>query len=634
MRVKQLHLGLTAAALIVCAPLAASAASTYYVAPTGSDGAAGTMAAPWATVGHAQEMAAAGDTIYIRGGQYTYTKGTTTCTSTTATINAIPLNKSGSSGNPIRYWAYPGETPIFDFYGIKDSCRVTGIRVTGSWIHLKGLEVRGVPQNNMDNHESWGVWNSGSNNTFELLNTHHNMGPGVFIQNGSNNLVLNCDSHHNYDPMTSNGAGQSADGFGAHVSANNNGNVFRGCRAWWNTDDNYDLINAFSPVTIENSWGWYAGYLPDTMTSPAAGNGNGFKAGGYGTDTSTFPANPPRHIVRNCLSISNKAAAFYANHHPGPIIFYNNTGYNSHPDFNLLGMDTSGADIHVGILRNNLAFGGTLVSNDSGTDAMVNSWMLSSVTVSAADFQNTAITGLDVPRQADGSLPVIPNFHLAAGSDLINKGVDVGLPFVGAAPDLGAFEDGATSTGSGGGGGGTGTAGSGGGAGAGGRGGTTGAAGSGSTGAAGRGGATGVTGTGGAAGGRGGTGGGGGAPGAAGSTGAAGVTGAGGSIIAGAAGTTGAAGASATGGTLGAAGSTGVAGSSQPTGAAGAAGDDSAGGCGCEVAGRGSRATLVSILMLAIALAGRRRAARDRKLVEIRRRAERNPQSRSSRAAV
>ena len=420
------------------------------MAPSGSDSAAGTMAAPWATVGHAQAMAAAGDTIYIRGGQYTYTKGTTTCTSTTATINGIPLNKSGTSGNPIRYWAYPGETPIFDFYGIKDSCRVTGFRVTGSWIHMKGLEVRGVPQNNMDNHESWGVWNSGSNNTFELLDLHHNMGPGLFIQNGSNNLVLNCDSHHNYDPMTSNGAGQSADGFGAHVSANNNGNVFRGCRAWWNTDDNYDLINAFSPVTIENSWGWYAGYLPDTMSTTAAGNGNGFKAGGYGTDTSTFPASPPRHVVRNCLSISNKAAAFYANHHPGPIIFHNNTGYNSHPDFNLLGMDSSGADIHVGILRNNLAFGGTLVSNDSGTDAMVNSWMLSSVTVSAADFQSTSITGLDAPRQADGSLPAIPNFHLAAGSDLIDKGVDVGLPYVGAAPDLGAFEVGASTTGAGG----------------------------------------------------------------------------------------------------------------------------------------------------------------------------------------
>ena len=44
------------------------------------------------------------------------------------------------------------------------------------------------------------------------------------------------------------------------------------------------------------------------------------------------------------------------------------------------------------------------------------------------------------PRQADGSLPVNDFARLVARSDLIDKGVDVGLPFAGAAPDLGAFE--------------------------------------------------------------------------------------------------------------------------------------------------------------------------------------------------
>jgi hypothetical protein len=48
--------------------------------------------------------------------------------------------------------------------------------------------------------------------------------------------------------------------------------------------------------------------------------------------------------------------------------------------------------------------------------------------------------GWDAPRLPDGSLPPLPHFHLVAGSDLIDKGVDVGLPYTGAAPDLGAFE--------------------------------------------------------------------------------------------------------------------------------------------------------------------------------------------------
>jgi len=44
------------------------------------------------------------------------------------------------------------------------------------------------------------------------------------------------------------------------------------------------------------------------------------------------------------------------------------------------------------------------------------------------------------PRKVDGSLPDITFGHLKAGSDLIDKGINVGLPYSGSAPDLGAFE--------------------------------------------------------------------------------------------------------------------------------------------------------------------------------------------------
>ncbi len=49
-------------------------------------------------------------------------------------------------------------------------------------------------------------------------------------------------------------------------------------------------------------------------------------------------------------------------------------------------------------------------------------------------------SGWDAPRQADGSLPVLPNLRPAPGSSLIDKGTNVGLPYHGKAPDLGAFE--------------------------------------------------------------------------------------------------------------------------------------------------------------------------------------------------
>ncbi|WP_233223558.1 hypothetical protein [Amycolatopsis sp. CA-128772] len=75
----------------------------------------------------------------------------------------------------------------------------------------------------------------------------------------------------------------------------------------------------------------------------------------------------------------------------------------------------------------------------SGTNASCNSWNLG-VTLSDAQFRSVSTTGWDARRQADGSLPVLPHLRLAAGSSLIDKGVDVGLPYTGKAPDPGAFE--------------------------------------------------------------------------------------------------------------------------------------------------------------------------------------------------
>ncbi|MFI5916244.1 carbohydrate-binding protein [Dactylosporangium sp. NPDC051541] len=425
--------------LVAIAMGEASASQTYYVAPGGNDGAAGTQAAPWASIAKAQSVAQAGDIVYFRGGTYAYTKANSTCPSQTGRVDAVTLNKSGTSGSPIRYWAYPGEKPVFDFSRVTDDCRIKGFDVTGNYLHLKGLEVTGVRQNNTLNHESWAVWISGSNNTFEQLDIHHTMGTGLFINAGAGNLVLNSDSHDNYDSKSSNGAGESGDGFGAHyMTAGSPSNVFRGDRAWNNSDDGFDLIDAYAPVTIENSWAWKNGYVPGTTT--AAGNGNGFKAGGYGGD---YDAAAVKHTVRFSVAFTNRAAGFYANHHPVANDYFNNTSYGNHPDFNMLGVDSSGAAVGRGNLRNNIAYTGTLTSNMSGTSSANNSWDLG-VTLNDAQFASVSTAGWDAARPADGSLPVRPNLRLAATSSLIDRGANVGLPYNGAAPDLGAFETGAS----------------------------------------------------------------------------------------------------------------------------------------------------------------------------------------------
>jgi MYXO-CTERM domain-containing protein len=171
------------------------------------------------------------------------------------------------------------------------------------------------------------------------------------------------------------------------------------------------------------------------------------------------------------------------------------------------------------------------------------------------------------PRQADGSFPNVDFLKLAAGSQMIDKGTNVGLPFAGTAPDLGAYEYGLiTTTGAGG---------------ASGAGGSTGAGGAATTGAGGA-----RTGAGGA--GTGGT-----------STGSAGGT-------SGTAGTPGGTGGSGT-TTVGTGGAAGA--------SAGTAGDNVSGGCACvidDTSGRASGGFALTILGALASLLRRRRRATPR----------------------
>jgi hypothetical protein len=57
-----------------------------------------------------------------------------------------------------------------------------------------------------------------------------------------------------------------------------------------------------------------------------------------------------------------------------------------------------------------------------------------------ADFVSLDEGELYLPRRADGGLPAVDFMYPAHGSALIDAGVNAGLPFQGAAPDIGAFE--------------------------------------------------------------------------------------------------------------------------------------------------------------------------------------------------
>jgi MYXO-CTERM domain-containing protein len=425
-------------------------ATEYYVATTGSDSNAGTIDQPFATFQKGADTAVAGDTVWIRGGTY---KITTPKTSGAG----IQLSKSGTSDtNRIKYWAYPGETPLFDFTNLQISATgyTFGIVISGNWVHLKGIEECCVPMNTSSNN---GFASEGTNNIYELLNAHNNSGSGMQI--GGGNQAINCDSHDNYDPTSAQGQGQNADGFGVHGQTSGPSTIIRGCRSWWNSDDGYDFINQEVPVTIENSWAMGCGYANYGTYSPTSGNGNGFKMGSSKTGI--------RHLIQNNVAWKNKANGFYANHSSGGNTWYNNTSFQNGTQYNMLastwdaagnrtdGVILTGTKMHI--MRNNIGYPNkNQYITGYGVDTQFNTWDLN-ITPKATDFlsitdPSVSGTGQAIettspalgPRQADGSLPNVDFLKLAAGSQMIDKGTDVGLPYVGTAPDLGAYEYGAT----------------------------------------------------------------------------------------------------------------------------------------------------------------------------------------------
>ena len=420
-------------------------AAEFFVAPDGRDDAAGSRDAPFASVQRAQAAAAPGDTVWVRGGVYRMREAQIVKHEGPYAY-VTHLDRSGEPGRPIRYWAWPGEQPVFDFSAVKPAGRrVTAFRVDGSWLHVKGLEVIGVQVTITTHTQSICFDVQGSHTVLEQLSLHDGMAIGVWLGGGaSHNLVLNCDAYRNHDPVSGNGRGGNVDGFGYHGRAGSVGNVFRGCRAWFNSDDGFDFINSAEVATIEACWAFYNGYTPEFGE---LADGNGFKAGGHaGTPVARLPDPIPRHVVTGSVAVRNKANGFYANHHTDGLTWLHNTAYRNRVNFNLRGRERADNTTVIPgrnhIMRNNLGFaGGQEVAelNLEASDVRGDYFTLA-VTISAADFVSLDESQLMRPRQANGDLPRIDFLRLAPGSAAIDRGLDLGRPFAGRAPDLGAFE--------------------------------------------------------------------------------------------------------------------------------------------------------------------------------------------------
>lgn len=375
--------------------------SQIFVAVNGNDTTGnGTINNPYASISKALTVAYADSLIYVRGGTYYPTV-------------YIQPPRGGQQNKYIKIWAYPNEKVVINFSNLTIA-NSRGFQITKKFIHLKGLEICYAKDN--------GVYIQGDSNIVENCSIHDNMDSGLQISNaGSYNKIINCDSYRNYDPATN---GENADGFAAKLGIGPN-NEFRGCRAWNNSDDGWDLYEGGATVIIDNCWAFRNGI--NIWNDPNfQGDGNGFKLGGnYYVGT---------HIITRSVAFDQPGKGFDQNNNMGGITVYNCTGWrNGNKNFSFPTNPTTGKHI----LKNNISFSGSN-SIVSTSEQLKNSWL--GFTVTNNDFLSLDTALALSKRNSDSSLPYVNFLRLANGSSLINSGVDVGLPYFGSAPDLGAFE--------------------------------------------------------------------------------------------------------------------------------------------------------------------------------------------------
>ncbi|MCU0378774.1 MAG: hypothetical protein MUC78_11010, partial [Bacteroidales bacterium] len=435
---------------------------TYYVAPTGgSDTYPGTITQPWATWQKAFNTASPGDTVYFRGGVWYPSSG----------VNYLPGRGKGFNGtykNLIVYMNYPGEVPILDCSNFPASTTSTsGFNAENvTYVKFKGLTIRNVRQTTNAQYIVGAGWtNSGVIYLENITSTGHG-GAGMRINTYDTLYMTNCDSYNNIDPTTTSTIpGGRADGY-TIGSGGADTDTFKiayitGCRAWMNSDDGFD-IGSTKQTQISNCWSWNNGRLQ--------GDGCGFKV----SYSNVLDAS--KRVIRNCITAYNyqKDGKFSGgiievnlyDEFFGPIYsYYNNSSYNDYIGIGggdaLMDCRTEPAKL---IVRNNLVYA---QRNPDGYPAVFkacdytngnpsyviedhNTFRLSGIygntqsnpafSISDKDFISLDTTQLRRQRKADGSLPDITFLKLKEGSDLIDAGVNLGLPYSGNAPDLGYAE--------------------------------------------------------------------------------------------------------------------------------------------------------------------------------------------------
>ncbi len=149
------------ATLILSCNNMSTGGNVFFVATNGTDSGPGSKNDPWRTIQYASEVMTAGDTLYIRGGNY---------------YGKISPQNSGSANNYILYRNYPGDSVVINADEENTSIYIDEL----SYLHFMGLTLTGAEG---EVFSSGGFYAEGKSHhiILENITATENDGNGIFL---------------------------------------------------------------------------------------------------------------------------------------------------------------------------------------------------------------------------------------------------------------------------------------------------------------------------------------------------------------------------------------------------------------------------------------------------------------------
>lgn len=375
--------------------------NAYYISPNGNDSNNGSIDRPWKTIMKAVENTKPGDTVYMRGGDYIYQ----------GNYEAWIRSDHGHGGSEGKYWtlsAYPGERVYLE--NVRFIIDASWVRIKGLHIHNKGVSVVGWADFHtnvqiMDNtftgpQPAYGaitfMANNGliEGNRIEISAGGGTLDHGIYLCHGRNNVIRNNTI-------------SGSSGYGIHVYDENK---------YGGSTPKYENI------IIENNYVTNSRNSSGIIISAGESSSLGVEMDGVVVR---------RNIVTNCDDgITIRYYGQIRN-----VEIYNNTVYDNRRN----GISVAAYDVNFVTIKNNI------LSSNRSKQISISSSLTHLVVSHNLYHQPESIgsgTNDDSPVFGDPLFvnPSAGDFHLQANSPAIDAGVNVGLPYNGAAPDIGAYE--------------------------------------------------------------------------------------------------------------------------------------------------------------------------------------------------